>query len=399
LTKILLTCGETSGDHHAALVVRELRRLDPESEVVALGGEELSEAGAHVPYPIDRFAFMGFSEIISSLPRVVSLERTLKSLLRGGEIGLFMPVDYPGLNLRLARFARRCNVPVLYYISPQVWAWGAWRIRKMKDAIDLMAVILPFEEEFYRRMGVPAFFAGHPCVGEIPAPPSPKEAPGRDEICTVLLFPGSRKQEVERMLPVMVGAARLLRRNRPGVRFVLGLAPLIGEPMIEVPSDLADSFEITRSGLERLGEASLVIAASGTVTLQCAVSGTPTVVIYKTSPATFFIGKRLVRIAWIAMPNVLAGEEVVPELLQQDATPGRVASAAAALLDDEDRFRLTSEKLLRLRGSLSGWGGPGLVAEAALGMARGERAEDIIRSIDDRRSTTEVAGRDEWGAR
>ena len=160
--------------------------------------------------------------------------------------------------------------------------------------------------------------------------------------------------------------------------------------MIDVPSDLADSFEITRSGLERLGEASLVIAASGTVTLQCAVSGTPMVVIYKTSPATFFMGKRLVKIPWIAMPNVLAGEEIVPELIQGEATPGRVASTAAALLGDGDRFRLTSEKLLRLRGSLSGRGGSRLVAEVALAMARGERAAGILRSIDEGRSPERV---------
>jgi lipid-A-disaccharide synthase len=391
LTKILMTCGETSGDHHSALVVRELRRLDPESEVIALGGEEMAAAGAHVAYPIDRFAFMGFSEILSGLPRVLSLEKALKNLLRSGEIDLFMPVDYPGLNLRLARFARQYNVPVLYYISPQIWAWGGWRINKMRSAIDLMAVILPFEEELYRKAGIPVFFAGHPCVGEIPAPASPKEAPGREETFTVLLFPGSRRQEVERMLPAMIGAARILRRSYRGIRFVLGRAPLIGEGKIEVPPDLVEAFEITRNGIERLNEASLVIAASGTVTLQSAVSGTPILVIYKTSPLTYLIGKWLVRIPWIAMPNVLAGERIIPELLQGDATSERVASEAVSLLGDEDRFRRTSRKLLRLRDALSVQRGPGLVAEVALGMAGGKSAEEILRSPGERRYSMRAA--------
>lgn len=383
MTRILLTCGETSGDHHASLVVREVKRLDPGSEVIALGGRELEAAGALVAYPIDRFAFMGFSEILSSLPRFVSLERRLRRLLGSGSIELFMPVDYPGLNLRLARAARRCGVPVLYYIGPQVWAWGSWRIGKMKRLIDLMAVILPFEREIYRRAGIPAFFAGHPGIQEIPAPSSPKEAPRRNGTCTILLFPGSRSQEVERMLPVMIGAARILRRSLPGARFVLGLAPLIEDRAVDVPADLAHVFEVTRSALERLSEASIAVAASGTVTLQCAVSGTPTVVIYKTSPMSFFIGKRLVRIPWIAMPNVLARGRIVPELLQGDATPERIASEVLTLIDDGDRFRRMSTELLRLREDLSGGGGPKLVAEVALRMVKGESIGSILSSIED----------------
>jgi lipid-A-disaccharide synthase len=381
LTRILLTCGETSGDHQASLVVREIKRLNPESEVLALGGRELEEAGARVDYSIDRFAFMGFAEIIAGLPRILSLERKLKRLLKDGSIDLFLPVDYPGFNLRLAASARRYGVPVLYFISPQIWAWGGWRVRRMRRFIDLMTVIIPFEKEIYDRAGLPTLFVGHPGVGEIPAPDTPKEVPPADGDVTVLLFPGSRRQEVERMLPVLFGAARIMRSGIPRIRFVLGLAPLIEGDVIEVPSDLAGIVEVSGEGLGLLEGASLAIAASGTVTLQCALSGTPMVVLYKTSRATYCIGRRLVTIPWIAMPNVLAGKRLVPELIQDAATPEAIASQAIAILGDPERYRNLSDELLRLRVLLGGRG-PRLVAEVALRMAGGEKVENILSTVE-----------------
>lgn len=367
---ILLTCGETSGEHHAALVVSGLKRMDPSCRVLALGGCELREAGAEVVFPMEKFAFMGFSEIVSGLPRVLALERELRSMLRSGKIDLFMPVDYPGLNLRLSRYARRTGVPVLYFISPQIWAWGGWRIRKMRRSIDLMATILPFEAEIYENAGIPVVFVGHPMLDEIDAPRSPKCAPAAGDEFNVLLFPGSRRQEVERMLPPLLGAARLLKRKFPGVSFRLGLAPLIDRDSIEIPSDLMPSVGITRSGIEELGQTALVLAASGTVTLQSAISGTPMVVFYRTSALTYFIGKLLVRIPWIAMPNVLAGGKIVPELVQRDAVPEKIADEAMELLTDGKLYETVSGDLLGLRKKLEGQGGASSVARMALEMAR-----------------------------
>ena len=356
-------------------------RLDPACEVVALGGRELERAGARVEYSIDRYAFMGFSEIVAGLPSILSLERRLKRLLAGGGIDLFLPVDYPGFNLRLAASARRNGVPVLYFISPQIWAWGGWRVRRMRRLIDLMTVIIPFEKEIYDRVGIPALFVGHPGVQEIAAPGTPKEVPASGGELTILLFPGSRGQEVERMLPVLFGAVRIMARSLPRVRFVLGLAPLIDEGDAAVPSDLRGIVEIERDGLGLLGEASLVIAASGTVTLQSALSGTPMVVLYKTSRATFWIGRHLVKIPWIAMPNVLTGKHLVPEFIQDRATPEAIASEALAILGDPGRYRKLSEELLGLRTILAGRG-PRLVAEVALRMAGGEEVERILSTVD-----------------
>ena len=197
---------------------------------------------------------------------------------------------------------------------------------------------------------------------------------------TVLLFPGSRNQEVARMLPVLLGAARVIRRSIPRVRFVLGLAPLIDGGLIDIPRDLEGIVEVSREGLGMLDDASLVIAASGTVTLQCALSGTPLVVLYKTSLATFTIGRRLVTIPWIAMPNVLAGKNLVPEFIQDRATPEAIASETLAILGDPERYRNLSEELLRLRLILGGRGAR-LTAEVALRMAGGEKVEKILSNV------------------
>ena len=382
MTTFLLTCGETSGEAHAARLVRELKARDPSCTVRALGGRELEEAGAEIIFPLERYAVMGFAEIVGKLPSLISLERSLKALLKGGGIDVFIPVDYPGLNLRLCRYAKASNVPVLYFISPQVWAWGAWRVRSMKRLVDLIAVILPFEVDIYRRAGIPVVFPGHPMLADVEAPGRPKEAPAKGAPFTVMLFPGSRKQEFDRLFPVLREAARLLKERHAEARFAIGLAPLIREEAVRIPADMRPYCRITRCGVKELENASLVLAASGTVTLQCALSGTPTVVCYKTSPVTYCIGALLVKIPWIAMPNVLAGRAVIPELIQSKATPEWITEAASSLLGDPERYRTVSADLLALRDVLKGSGGVARVAEIALSLARGEDAASIISSFN-----------------
>ncbi|HEY5133269.1 MAG TPA: lipid-A-disaccharide synthase [Candidatus Krumholzibacteriaceae bacterium] len=379
----LVTCGETSGEQHAARLVRELKALDPSCRVLALGGEALEAAGAEIIFALERYAVMGFAEVIAKLPRFVALERSLRRLLAGGGIDLFIPVDYPGLNLRLASHAKAAGVRVLYFISPQVWAWGAWRVRRMKRSVDLMAVILPFETDLYRRSGIPVVFSGHPMLEEIETPPRPKEAPGPEAPFTVLLFPGSRRQEFDRMFPVLCEAARRIRERFPKAAFSAGLAPLIPDDAARVPRDMEAFVRTTRNGVGGLSAASLVLAASGTVTLQCALSGTPMVVSYRTSAVSYAIGKSLVKIPWIAMPNVLGRRRIVPELIQSDATPERIANEAVSILGDPARYRTMSADLISLRSLLEGPGGVNRIAAIALRMAAGENAADIARSLNE----------------
>ena len=365
---ILLTCGETSGEYHAGKLIKAIKERSPGSRVIALGGELLERLGAEVSFPMERYSFMGFSEIISGIPRIISLESELKSLMKSGVIDLFVPVDYPGLNLRLARYASRMNIPVMYFISPQVWAWGRWRLRKMKKYIDRMVVILPFEEQLYREAGIPVFFASHPVLEEIDPPEEPKEAPHPDSDFKILLFPGSRVQEVGRMLPPMLDAARELRKRFSRAEFILGVAPLIRDQAVEIPEDLRGAVRVTGRGLEELAGVSLVLAASGTVTLQTAVSGTPLVAMYKTSFISYILARLMIRIPYVAMPNVLAGERIIPELIQREVTGERIAEQAGKLLASREQYRKTSAALLGLRKTLRGGGGMGRVAELALEM-------------------------------
>ncbi|UCF06779.1 MAG: lipid-A-disaccharide synthase [bacterium] len=374
---ILLTCGETSGEHNASRLVSQIKKQDPSCRILAMGGERLAEAGADVIFPMHRYAVMGFFEVLTKLPRFVTLERRLRALIAGG-IDLFIPVDYPGMNLRLAGYARRKGTPVMYFISPQVWAWGMWRMRTMRKSIDLMVAILPFEVELYRRAGIPATFVGHPLIDEIDAPAAPKEVPRRGEAFKVVCFPGSRRQEVERILPPMLGAIRIIKERFPQATFRIGLAPLIRERSIRIPPDMKSYLDITGNGIAELSDATLVLAASGTVTLQTALTGTPAVVLYRTSPFTYLLGKLLVRVDSIAMPNVLSGRRTIPELIQGDATPQRIAGEAVSLLTDGDRYRQVSADLLALRSRLRGDGGMRRVSEIALQMAGGVSVDDIV---------------------
>jgi lipid-A-disaccharide synthase len=371
---ILLTCGETSGEEHAARLVAAIKAVDSSCRVMALGGDTLAAAGAEIVRPLGRYAVMGFAEVLAKLPRIIALERSLASMLAKGGIDLFIPVDYPGLNLRLAKRAKEAGVPVLYFISPQVWAWGAWRVKRIKRAVDIMAVILPFEVDLYRAAGIPVVFAGHPLLDVVETPDRPKEAPAAGEPFTVVLFPGSRRQVFERMLPVFLGAARRIRERFGSAEFAIGLAPLIDDRAASIPADMREYCRATRRGVEELGRASLVLAASGTVTLQCALSGTPAVVSYRTSPVSYAIGRALVRIPHIAMPNVLAGRALLPELIQGAATPERIADAATSLLGDPARYHGVSADLISLRGTLGERGGIERIAELALSMASGNRA-------------------------
>ena len=380
----LVTCGETSGEEHAARLVRELTALDPTCRVLALGGEALEAAGAEIIFPLERYAVMGFAEVIARLPRFIALERSLRRLLAGGGIDLFIPVDYPGLNLRLAAHAKAAGVKVLYFISPQVWAWGAWRVRRMKRSVDLMAVILPFEIDLYRRSGIPVVFSGHPMLEEIETPPRPKEAPRPGAPLTVLLFPGSRRQEFDRMFPVFCEVARRIRETFPEAAFSVGLAPLIPDDAARAPRDMEVYLRATRNGVGELSAAALVLAASGTVTLKCALSGTPMVVSYRTSALSYAIGKFLVKIPWIAMPNVLGRRRIVPELIQSDATPQRIADEAVSILGDPERYRSMSADLISLRRLLEGPGGVNRIAAMALRMAAGENGADIARAVNER---------------
>lgn len=357
---IVICSGEMSGDLHAARLISALRRRIPGARLLAMGGDRCAEAGAELLFHYRDYAILGFTGVIANLPRLWRLERALRR--RIDDADLFIAVDYPGLNLRLAGHAHSRGVPVLYYISPQLWAWGAGRMEKIVRNVDRMAVILPFEESLYQEHGVDAEFVGHPFMvdHELPAPVA------EDARAGVGLLPGSREQEVRRILPSLVGAAGALADTYPALQFTVGRSPMVDASVYErilAGSHLQIGIDDDAVGV--MARSRLVLVASGTATLQAALLETPLVVVYRVSALNYALARRLVKIPTIGLVNVVLGEPVAPELIQGDASPAAIARAGRTLLEDTGARERMLSRFRTLRDLLSGGRGCERVAEIA----------------------------------
>ncbi len=362
-SSVLIVAGEASGDLHASKLVSELVAACGEVRVFGVGGDRMRDAGVEILHHSDEFAVTGLVEVVAHIPRLRRAMGGLVNEARARDARLAVLVDYPGFNLLLARRLKAVGIPVFYYISPQVWAWGERRVRAIARDVDRMAVILPFEEGFYRERGVAVDFVGHPLLEEpaLAEPGPPKTLSGGPPIVGIL--PGSRPNELERHLPVMLEAADLLHERIPGARFRLALAGDAGLAGA-VTAGIGDHIEIAPPGsaYEIMRGSTALIVSSGTATIEAACFGTPMVIVYRMQPVSFAVGRRLVRIPDIGLVNVVAGERVVPELVQGDATAARIAHEVAALLEDGERYASLSARLVAVWKTL---GEPGASARAA----------------------------------
>ena len=363
--KVLVSVGEASGDAHAAGVVRHLRSRG--AEVVAVGGRELDAAGATLVRSIDDLAVLGFVEVIRRLPRFWGLQRQLDALLRDGSFDLFLPVDFPGFNLRLAARARRHGVPVLYYIGPQVWAWRAGRLGRMRQHVDHVALILPFEKTLYDAAGLPSTFVGHPLLDD----PS---APATEAQVDLGLFPGSRRQEVVRHLPLLLQAAQRARERLPGLSLVVSCASTAPARWMQATLR-AHGFEprtelsnAPARQLMRSVRASLV--ASGTATLEAALAGRPFAVFYRTGRLNYAVARRLVHLPHVSLVNLVAQEEVVREYVQDALDPTALAHEIERLLHDDAEATRIARGLKRVHARLGTPGAAQRVADLAERLAR-----------------------------
>lgn len=367
--RIMISAGEASGDRLGAGLARALRDRHPDVELIGMGGEQMAEAGVRRVQDAADVAVVGFSEVVAHLPEIRAAMRRLEQVLERERPDVLVPIDFPDFNLRLAARAARSGVPVVYFVSPQIWAWRRGRVRAIRRLVRRMLVLFPFETEFYERAGVPVTFVGHP-LAERQAPASRREAlvsrigldPTRR---TLALVPGSRRVEVARLLPVMVDAARILQERRGDLQFVVPIAPGLPEQEILAPLQRAgNEYVRAHSGdfpdLLSLCEAGAV--ASGTASLEAAVSRLPIVVVYRMSLVSHAIARLLVRVDHVAMPNLVAGRRVVPELIQGQCTPERVAAELARYLDDPVHAARIRVELEEVRDRL---GGPGVFARAA----------------------------------
>lgn len=362
--RIYISAGEPSGDAHAAPVIAALRRRAPGATIDAFGGPRMEAAGARVLDRMEAFSVVGFVEAVEGIPRHYRLLRRTRDAFRSGRYDVAIFVDYPGYHLRAAAAAAAAGVPVLYYIAPQLWAWGAGRVRRLAAAVRRLAVILPFEESFFRERGVPTTFVGHPLKDSQPLPgrAEARERLGLDPIRPALgVFPGSRAQEVRRIWPVARETVRRLQAVRPDLQVVVAATSVAQYPeagdMRLVMDDARLVFAAADAGL----------CKSGTTTLEAALADLPMVITYRLHPLSHFIAMRLLRVPWVGLVNLVAGELLCPELLQSAATPRVLAEALLPLLNPvHPMARRQREGLARVRDRLGPPGAADRVAALAL---------------------------------
>ncbi len=365
----MIIAGEASGDLHGSGVVRELKRLSPSIDIYGVGGDKMKQEGMDLIYHINELGFMGFIEVVKHLPFIKTMEHTLEQIVKLKRPDVLVLIDYPGFNLRFARIAKRYNVKIVYYISPQVWAWHKSRVKKICSFVDKMLVILPFETDFYRKEGIDAEFIGHPLLEVL------ESKLNRQNFCKrfslneqkkiVALFPGSRKQEVDHIFSEMLSAARIISRQKD-IEIVVGIAPTLQEEYFKTLYNLQDVHIIKGLTYEVMANADFAFVTSGTATLETACFGTPMFVVYKTSLLTYLIGRTLVHVKNIGLVNIVAGKMIAPEFIQYNANAKIMARSAIKLLNDTKQLADMKANLSDVKQKLGTIGASRRVAERVL---------------------------------
>jgi lipid-A-disaccharide synthase len=371
MARILIISGEASGDLHGANLAKALKARDPRVSLAGIGGRAMEAAGVRLVEEMGRFDVIGMVgpfALVSIIRRFIMMRR----LFRSKQWDTVVFIDHPGLNMRLAYFAKAAGLQVVYYIAPQIWAWAPWRIRWIKQRVDHVLVILPFEKPLYDEAGVRCTFVGHPILDAVAGRYDRKELRSRfgfsDDERVIALLPGSRAHEVQVLLPILLEAVEKLARCEPKTKFILAQASTIHDNLLQ-PLLRRSSVPIAlmkEQATEMMALSDLVLVASGTATLQAAVVGTPMVLFYRTTPLTFWFAnvviRFVIRVKWIGLVNLVAGRTIVPELIQSAATGQRLYEEALRLLEDRPTYNEMKRDLAKVRAAL---GEPGASARAA----------------------------------
>ncbi len=374
----MISCGEPSGDLYAGELATEIRRADPPAVITGFGGDRLRAAGASLVGDFSGLSVTGLMEVARVLPRTYAMYRRLVREAETTRPDVFVAVDFPDFNFRLAAAVRARGVPVVYYISPQLWAWRRGRMKTMRRIADRVLVIFPFEEAIYRDAGIPVQWVGHPLL-DMTREPAPRPSfvaglqldPSRP---VVALLPGSRRNELRSILPDLVSAALLIRRQLPEVQWIVARAPHLPDDVFAPVRRLgAGVATVEQRTDDVLAAADLALVASGTVTVQAALHECPMVVVYRLSALTYRMGKPFVHVDTYAMANLVAGRRVVPELIQDEFTPERVASEALRVLTDPAHAAAVRLALRDVRGKLGTPGASRRAAQAVIDVARNGR--------------------------
>jgi lipid-A-disaccharide synthase len=394
--QVFVIAGEASGDLHGSNLIHALKPKLPQARFVGIGGLKMEEAGLELLFPSSDLAVVGVVEVIGHIRPILKAFGRTTAWLREKRPDLLILIDYPEFNLQVAGRAKKLGIPIFYYISPQVWAWRQGRVKKLRHLVDRLAVILPFEEAFFRSHGMEVSFVGHPLLDVVKAEVSKTEfcrkAGINPEKPIVGLVPGSRKSEVSRLFPVMAGAAERIFQVRQDIQFVVPLAPSLDpgilesfnhritrlittDPHRQSQTDKSPNHQIIRvvkgQTYDAIAASDLILAASGTVTLEAAILGTPMVVTYKVSPFTCFLGKWLIKVPFASLVNLVAGRRVVTEIIQQDVTPERLSQETLSLLRDDAGRENMIKDLKEVKNALGGSGAAERAADLAMELISG----------------------------
>ncbi|RTZ96235.1 MAG: lipid-A-disaccharide synthase [Deltaproteobacteria bacterium] len=365
----MIIAGEVSGDLHGAEVVRAILRETPETVFSGMGGAAMASAGVDILVDAASLSVMGITEVLTRIGPILDGFRIIRRALRAIQPDLLILIDFPDFNLRVARIAKLLGIRVLYYISPQIWAWRTGRVKTIRKRVDHMAVIFPFETRFFTGNDVDVTYVGHPLLDhQWPM----VNAPGNDPFPVIGLLPGSRPQEISRHLPLMLESALAIRRHSGPARFLIGpvdaAQQALAAAMVKAHHATGICDIIDGGARAVFSRCHLVIAASGTVTLEAAISGVPMVVIYKVSPLSYLLGRVMIRVKFISLVNLVAGREVVPELIQKEASPGRITGKVLEILSQPGRLDTIRRDLADVREILGTGGAARRVAKIALEM-------------------------------
>lgn len=374
MCKVMISVGEASGDLHGASIAAELKKIKPDIKLFGMGGKAMRAVGVEITHDFADLNVMGFLEVIKNLPRFFKLRDELVEVMKKEKPDVLLIIDYPDFNIRLAKCAKKLGIPILSYIPPSAWAWRKGRAKSVAKIVDKIASIFPFEAEVYKKAGAEVVFVGHPLVDIVKPSMTNEEAYqhfSADPACpVVLLLPGSRAQEITSLLPVMLEGAEKIQEAHPNCQFFLPVASTISQEMLQnmmkdykvhvsfVHENIYDLMHIANAG----------IAASGTVTLEAAILNLPVVVVYKMPSITYFIGKLLVKIPNISLPNIVANERIIPELLQDEVTAENIACETITLLEKNEKSEMVHQNLLKMKKTLGEQGAVRRVAEEVLSM-------------------------------
>lgn len=361
--KIFLSVGDPSADLHTARLIRYLKQERADLEFLGIGGPMMEAEGFRSLVPLEQLSTVGFWEVAKRYWFFRSLLQQCKATLVKEEVDLFLPVDFPGFNLKLAHFARKMQIPTLYYIAPQLWAWGKQRAKKLAKAVDLLLVVFPFEESFFKSLGIPTVYVGHPLLDDPRFAVLPRQYEYREDL--IVLMPGSRKQEVEHNLPIMLETAVILSTYLPQYSYSIIQSPSLSLdiylPYLQPYDHLDIDFAFAAAETLQLAKGAMIKV--GTSTLEAALLLTPFVTVYKTSWFSYNIAKRLVKIPSVTLVNILLHQSLVPEFIQQEAHPKKIAEALLSLLTDKEYRELVLSEFRNLRSLLGGVGATETVSQ------------------------------------